>query len=236
MAGSFLLKQDGEFVCGICGKTNERYGPFKSHFVQAHSDKVEDGEVPWDEDLYSARTVILECEECGQEYERNANNADGSRFCSQDCMFEYSDRTNAYETEWKPEVTWSREHRGEDVNRGVHWNTQKELALSRDDAECQNRGHREYSVISYQIEVHHIVPARLFKNPDFAHSLVNLITLCSRCHGGWETEFRLLEDGGEPENPAIRRQIQKTMQQRRNSVLGESEQRLRADLRYWENL
>ena len=238
MGDSYLSKRDGEFICGLCGKSNERYGPFKAHFVQAHSDKVEDGDVPWDEDLYTAKTVTMECEECGQEYERHASNADGSRFCSEDCMFEYADRTNAYDTEWKAEVTWDREHRGEDVNRGVHWDTQKELALSRDGRLCQECGFEEDSSRFQwvELEVHHIVPARLFENPDYAHALPNLITLCSRCHGKWESTFRRLEDGESTENPTIRKQIQYTMGQLRRDILGESEQRLRADMRYWETL
>ena len=202
MGDQFFSKQDDEYTCGVCNRTIRTYGGFKSHFIQAHPDKIVDGEVPWNESPYRAGTVTLECEECGQEYERNASNADSSRFCSEDCMFNYADRTNAYETEWKAEVTWDREHRGEDVNRGVHWNTQKELTLSRDEYICQDcefENNPSY-VHGIELEVHHIIPARLFENPDYAHSLVNLIVLCSRCHGKWEREFRLIEDGDGPEN------------------------------------
>lgn len=49
-------------------------------------------------------------------------------------------------------------------------------ALDRDDHECCECGSGE------DLEVHHVVSIREFCDPEAAHSLSNLRTLCSRCH------------------------------------------------------
>jgi hypothetical protein len=65
------------------------------------------------------------------------------------------------------------------------WDTAREEALERDGYECQDCGltdeeHRELQARG--IHVHHIIRYRTFDDPESAHGLWNLLTLCWRCH------------------------------------------------------
>lgn len=65
------------------------------------------------------------------------------------------------------------------------WRTAREKALIRDEHECQDCGltdeeHRERW--ENGLHVHHIVPYHTFDDPEAAHGLWNLLTLCWRCH------------------------------------------------------
>jgi len=43
---------DRKYKCTICEKEVRTYGGFKVHFVELHSQHLENGEVPWNETLY----------------------------------------------------------------------------------------------------------------------------------------------------------------------------------------
>jgi 5-methylcytosine-specific restriction endonuclease McrA len=64
---------------------------------------------------------------------------------------------------------------------GVGWKKKRNEARQRDDYQCQICGVGE-SRFSTELDVHHIVPYREFEDGQAAHSLDNLVSLCSGCH------------------------------------------------------
>lgn len=75
--------------------------------------------------------------------------------------------------------------RGGYSNRyGSGWSMAREAVRERDEI-CQHCGH---DGAERQLQVHHIVPVRVFRNADHlevedAHETENLVLLCCRCHG-----------------------------------------------------
>ncbi|WP_135852745.1 NUMOD3 domain-containing DNA-binding protein [Halorussus salinus] len=75
--------------------------------------------------------------------------------------------------------------RGGYSNRyGSGWSMAREAVRQRDEV-CQHCGH---DGSERQLQVHHIVPVRVFRNADHldiedAHETENLVLLCCRCHG-----------------------------------------------------
>ncbi|MFW5938191.1 MAG: HNH endonuclease [Halanaeroarchaeum sp.] len=85
---------------------------------------------------------------------------------------------------------WGRDNRTDTSSYySTLWHKQREKALERDDYRCTVCGisheeHRER--FGRGVEVHHLVPVRLFKQwekpPEHAHVLRNLVTVCRTHH------------------------------------------------------
>lgn len=60
------------------------------------------------------------------------------------------------------------------------WKSARRAVIARDDGRCQACG------VEDGLHVHHIEPVRNFPDPNDAHYLENLVTLCSTCHPSWE--------------------------------------------------
>jgi len=71
---------------------------------------------------------------------------------------------------------------------GANWDRQKRQAKKRDNYTCQKCGY-EFGGNRF-LDVHHIIPFRLFDNYKLANKLDNLITLCRTCHIQTELETR----------------------------------------------
>lgn len=80
-------------------------------------------------------------------------------------------------------VTGSDHHQWEGgaINYGSGWWTTRREALKRDDYQCQQCG-RDRTDIGRNPDVHHIEPVRTFDDPEAAHTLANVVTLCRSCH------------------------------------------------------
>lgn len=147
-----------------------------------------------------------ECAECGSGFRYYPSVRDGE-FCSNRCANKQRERQveitcphceesfkrrQSLDTEYCSMYCW-----GQDTRRGAslesyyatHWPKQRERAIERDGYECSVCGisddeHRNR--FGRGLEVHHIVPIRLFaaweKPPEDAHTLRNLITLCRTHH------------------------------------------------------
>ena len=64
---------------------------------------------------------------------------------------------------------------------GENWSSQKRLARERDNNTCQicGKSRRENGA---ELDVHHMIPFKIFKSYKDANRLENLICLCIRCH------------------------------------------------------
>lgn len=68
------------------------------------------------------------------------------------------------------------------------WKQQRKKALERDNYICQKCGNTKKENI-IELDVHHKVPFRCFKDFKSAHNLENLITLCRKCHLSEESKI-----------------------------------------------
>lgn len=86
----------------------------------------------------------------------------------------------------------------------------RDEVLDRDDCTCVHCGYTRGEGTK-RIEVHHVVPARLFENQEMRDAKKNLVTLCSMCHAAWDLEFqRLLQDEparDEEDRTAVRKRL-----------------------------
>lgn len=82
-------------------------------------------------------------------------------------------------------------HGGSDHYRGPNWQEQRRKARKRDDYTCQNCGVTEIE-LGKELDVHHVVPYRLFDNYEKANVLSNLISYCNSCHIRIEHETETL--------------------------------------------
>ncbi len=71
---------------------------------------------------------------------------------------------------------------------GPNWNNLRNEVRRRDHYQCQVCGLPE---TERSHDVHHITPFRLFQSHEDANRMVNLVTLCSRCHRRAESAVRV---------------------------------------------
>jgi len=172
-----------EFVCDYCGTTDQkrrrelerRDKNFCSRGCKAKSMSEQTGSASraWKE------KVEIECEVCGDTREVVPSKADGSRFCSQDCMLEW--RAEYLSGENNPRWNDSPKYR----YYGPNWEEQAAKARDRDNHECQfcprdrQDSLEEWGEI---LTVHHIKRFYDFASYEVANELPNLITTCKECH------------------------------------------------------
>ncbi|WP_246983564.1 HNH endonuclease [Halorientalis marina] len=147
-----------------------------------------------------------ECAECGDAFRYYPSVRDGA-FCSTRCANkqrrrqvevicpfcdEPFERRESLDTQYCSMECWGQDQRtGADYRRyySTYWLAQREQVLERDGYECaicriSDGSHRDR--FGRGLEVHHIVPVRMFaawdKPPKDAHSIGNLITLCRTHH------------------------------------------------------
>jgi len=126
-------------------------------------------------EVHDIERVERECEYCGEEMmvlvsERKYGHG---RFCSLDCLSEWMSETRSGNDhhQW---LTGSRTYAGK-------WWSARRRARRRDRYRCQNC-RKTAAEIGRNPDVHHIVPLRTFDDPQDAHTLDNLLSLCPECH------------------------------------------------------
>ena len=119
-------------------------------------------------DVHDIEPVSRTCEFCEEDFQILPCflRLGGGRFCSDGCQ-----------NKWMSEQ-WGD---GEAVYNGK-WRPVRRAALDRDDHTCQHCG-KDKSEIGQEPDVHHITPVREFDDPQDAHTLSNVISLCPSCHG-----------------------------------------------------
>lgn len=121
----------------------------------------------------------VNCQYCGDKFQKRPAKieAHDKHFCSRSCHGEWISENNTRDNHprWK----------GGHVEYGEGWYSARREALDRDNHTCQDCGAHQ-SDLDRGPSVHHITPVRKFDNPNEAHHLDNLVTLCQSCHVKWE--------------------------------------------------
>ena len=120
--------------------------------------------------------VDTQCEHCGETFTvlETRFKETPCRFCSHECLCDWMSEL-MYEGDRPPNV-----YNGD-------WLSVRDGALDRDNHECQICGKTQED-IGNEPDVHHIDPIRTFDDPQDAHTLDNVITLCRKCHRNVETD------------------------------------------------
>jgi 5-methylcytosine-specific restriction endonuclease McrA len=84
--------------------------------------------------------------------------------------------------------------------RGGNWEDLTARVRARDGGQCRRCGVGE-GTLGRQLDVHHVVPFRMFRTADEANRIDNLIAVCPSCHKALEEDgrqrFPLFGDGTE---------------------------------------
>lgn len=118
----------------------------------------------------------VECEVCGEKMYRRPSRKERSDYfvCSDECkseMMRGSDNPN-----------WDGAH---DEYRGKNWQEMRRERKERDNHECVLCGKTEkehQEEYGRELEVAHVRPFKEFEEPEDAHHINNLLTLCVSCH------------------------------------------------------
>lgn len=182
--GESIAKETAQ--CRECGTTFEYYPSDKEgYYCGECSEKriwADTSHMTGDDSyLYSGGKVSVECSSCGEKIDRYPSEVNDRNYCSIECLGD--GRSERYRREGHP--NW----KGGDIYYGGPWWSVRKEALLRDQYRCQQCFSSE-NQINRCPDVHHIVPVRVFDNPDDAHVVGNLICLCPQCHRAVEEKQR----------------------------------------------
>lgn len=160
--------------CQICGNEFEFYPSNKEGLYC--SSCVSDPEISIQRINSSQDKRQIECKHCGERLQRYPSeisvNMYGS-FCDAECYGEWLADNISGEAHHQ----WA----GGTINYGTGWWKTRKEALKRDQYRCQICGSGPHE-IGRNPDVHHLRPVRKFANPEDAHRLDNVISLCRSCH------------------------------------------------------
>jgi 5-methylcytosine-specific restriction endonuclease McrA len=115
------------------------------------------------------------CDYCGEVREVLKSDVERGqqRFCSQGCLSKWMSEN------WRGEN--HHQWKGGEADYTGKWRSVRREALERDEYECQRCG-KTMEEMGREPDVHHLIPVRCFDDPQAAHRLLNLVSLCRRCH------------------------------------------------------
>lgn len=119
------------------------------------------------------RFVETPCSNCGNTLTRREDKLGEEAFCNSECMGEW--RVGENNPHFNPDK--------ESIPNGTRWSSIADEIRERDNHTCQKCGY--CSDGGYSLDVHHIIPRRLFHkwaSVDDGNVPRNLITLCKGCH------------------------------------------------------
>lgn len=175
-------------ICEVCGEEFEHYDSEVGKFCSigckngSYSEQMSGSNNP----SWSDAKQLCICDNCGEQFERYQSKIDRSEnnYCSYQCKSEdqLGEMTGSDNPAWEG---------GEVTNRrGGNWSRIAEL-IANEDGECaicgvKNELYKDKH--GRRLDVHHIVPRRMFDDAREAHMSENLITLCRQCHMGVEND------------------------------------------------
>jgi len=172
-----------ETQCNICGKEFSYYPSSKKGMYCSQCVKEENWqETPkmigsdnprWKGGI--SKKTERRCSYCNEKIKLTRIRASKDNvFCNPQCC-----------GKWKSENIFGEKHHhwkgGGNTEYGKGWTETKRKALERDFYTCQ-RCFESKDDKNYVVDVHHIKPVRTFDNPEDAHYLENVVTLCRPCH------------------------------------------------------
>ena len=162
-------------TCKICSESFKYYPSNKEGtYCQDCVDEAE-GLLPENPQQKGPRKTIF-CRSCGSELEARPSEVQNKTrgfFCGQECY-----------GEWLSDNIVGPDHHqweGGPIDYGQSWWSVRRAARERDDYKCQHCG-RDKLELGRNPDVHHLTPVREFEQPENAHTLDNVITLCRSCH------------------------------------------------------
>ncbi|MFC7166419.1 HNH endonuclease [Halospeciosus flavus] len=162
-------------TCQTCGDDFEYYPSDKEGVYCSACVESAEGLLP---ENYSERVdrERVPCEHCGAELERllsDVREEGYGQFCDADCY-----------GAWLSENVVGEDHHqweGGTLDYGKKWWRVRRRALERDEYTCQHCGETEEQ-LDRNPDVHHLRRVRDFDDPQDAHTLENVVTLCRPCH------------------------------------------------------
>lgn len=164
-----------EAVCTICDEEFEYYPSDKDGVYCPECVSESDGLLPGTQ-IERINRVTVDCRWCQSELERlpsELESLERGPFCDLDCY-----------GEWLSQNVVGDDHHqweGGTLNYGTGWWKVRRVALERDAFQCRHCG-RSAEDIGRNPDVHHLKPVRDFDDPEEAHTLENVVTLCRSCH------------------------------------------------------
>lgn len=176
------------FVCDWCGKDFEEWTYRKPRFCSRQCNAEWSSRQPKPTTRRPEHFVTICCEQCGKDYVVHISQVEyrNSRFCSKPCRARWVSENVVGENH--PRYIGGTRF----PDRGASWSAQRKKAFKRDGGKCRICGRKAKKSEKRVVDVHHITPYREFNGDHItANDLLNLITLCRRCHN-------LVEDYGYP--------------------------------------
>jgi len=155
-----------KYICHHCGKEFTRYVSTVRNRNQVFCNM--ECKIDWwkGPNHTSYNSVDCVCEICGTPFIRENSKVEknGGKYCSKACFSQ---------SQVLPSINYY----------GPNWHEQRRKTRHRDKYHCKRCGKAEIDN-GQRLDVHHIVPFRVFGLIDFqsANSLSNLISLCKHCH------------------------------------------------------
>ncbi|WP_121742567.1 HNH endonuclease [Natronorubrum halophilum] len=162
-------------TCTSCGDSFSYYPSNKDGTYCPECVRSADGLLPENPSDPGERVAVT-CQYCETGLEVVPSRAIDRRysvFCTLECY-----------GEWLSENVVGPDHHqweGGSITYGKRWWRIRRQALERDEYECQHCG-VDKDELDRNPDVHHLKPVRSFEQPEKAHSMENVITLCRRCH------------------------------------------------------
>lgn len=169
--------------CNRCGCEFEFY-PSDKEGLYCPECVADADEFLGDPFVKDATVLTRECEfcRCDMDVLQSRIENGGGRFCSHQCL-----------SQWMAENVVGVSHHqwngGAQTYGGAWWATRRQ-ALQRDGHKCRSCGATREE-LGQEPDVHHIRPVRKFDDPQDAHRLDNVVSLCRSCH-------RNVEEGNIP--------------------------------------
>jgi hypothetical protein len=113
----------------------------------------------------------LYCEQCELKYEVYKHREEDSRFCSEECRYNWLSENKSGENH--------HQYTGYKENYGASWPKERKKSRKKYTNICQVCG--KYKSNKF-LPVHHIIPVSSFEDKDNAHFQSNLVQLCRSCH------------------------------------------------------
>lgn len=180
-----------QFTCTECGTIFEKYSstPGKKKYCPECADDLVWVDAPpqivgKENNQYSGGKVMVCCSWCEASMEKRYPHEISDRnFCSTNCQYDWL----SFSMEGEKHFNWKEYSTTDSYGKG--WSRIRRQALERDRKQC-----RRCDSPDQKLEVHHIIPVRVFRASDsymveHAHFLANVVTLCISCHRDIQTKL-----------------------------------------------